>query len=62
MSVPARVFAITAENGDLRTFVPNVRYLPEAMVHSIALSLLVAPILIALFYLATMRLTAANAI
>ena len=55
---PSPIFAITAENGDLRTFVPNVRYLPEAMVHSIALSLLVAPILIALFYLATMRLTA----
>ncbi len=49
-------FEITAANGEARTYILNIRYLPAATVSSLALLALVLLFIIACYYFATMRL------
>ena len=51
------VFDITAENGQLRAYELNIRYLPAAVAQSLVLLCLISPFLIASFYLVTLRMT-----
>ncbi|MDE2952379.1 MAG: hypothetical protein OXT68_16645 [Chloroflexota bacterium] len=51
------VFDITAENGQLRAYELNIRYLPAAVAQSLQLLLLISPFLVAAFYLVTLRMT-----
>ena len=49
-------FEITAANGETRSFSLGVHYLPADVIHSLALMALLAPFLVAIYYLAVPRL------
>ena len=49
-------FEITAANGETRSFSLGIHYLPADLLHSLALMALLAPFLVAIYYLANPRL------
>ena len=52
------IFSITSENGDLRNFVLNIRYLPPELVDSLFLTTILSFIFLAFYFLATERICA----
>ena len=56
LHVTSPTFEITAANGESRNFRLGVHYLPADVIHSLALMALLAPFLVAIYYVAVPRL------